>query len=128
MSHPIWLRCWRTKTGIGWHSVANRSSPVVRNLLGPEQQCKALEDIAHLACAQNADAVNKPRAIDGSDLGHIDDTCLRKSCLTSPQTHVARHVSKPEIRRDCRDYRGRDGASIEAIVLHNQGGPAPGGC
>ena len=104
-----------------------RSDPVVRNLIGPEQQCKALEDITHFARSQNADAVSEPRAIDGSDLGDVDDTCTRKSGLTSPEAHVARHGSKPEVRRDCRDYRGGDGASIEAVVLHDEGRPTSGG-
>jgi hypothetical protein len=113
------------------HSIAvthGRSRPVVRNLIGPEQECKALEDIAHLARSQNADAVNEPRAIDGPHLGDVYDTCTRKSCLALPQAHVARHGSQPEVRRDCRDYRGGDGASIEAIVLYDKGGSAPRRC
>ena len=104
------------------------SGPVVGNRIGPEQQCKTLEDIAHFAGSQSADAVNEPRAIDGSDLGDVYDTCTRKSCLTSPYAHVARHGSKPEVRRDCCDYSGRDCASIETVVLYDEGGPAPRGC
>jgi hypothetical protein len=61
-----------------------RSGPVVRNLIGPEQQCKAPEDIAHFARSHNTDAVNEPRAIDGSNLGDVYDTRARKSCFTSP--------------------------------------------
>jgi hypothetical protein len=84
--------------GPDWMAVARgRSGPVVRNLIGPQQQCKALEDIAHFARSQNADAVNEPRAIDGSDLGDVYDTRTRKSCFTSPEAHVARHGSKPEV-------------------------------
>jgi hypothetical protein len=86
-----------------------RSGAVIRNLIGPEKQCKALEDIAHSARSQNSDSVNEPRAIDGSDLGDVYDTCTRKSGLTSPQAHVTWHGSKPDIRRDGRDYRGGDG-------------------
>src|SRR3990172_11069927 len=105
-----------------------RSVPVGRNLIGPQQQCKALEDIAHFAGSQNADLVDEPRAIDGSDLGDVYDTRTRKSCFTLPEAHVARHGSKPEVRRDCCDYGGRDCASIEAVVLYDEGGPAPAGC
>ena len=105
-----------------------RSGPVVRNLIGPEQQCKASENVTHFARSQNPDAVDKPSAIDGSNLGDVYDTGPRQSCLTSPEAHVARHGSEPEVRRDCRNYRGRDGASIEAVMLHHESGPASGGC
>lgn len=68
-----------------WMALARgRSGPIVRNLIGPEQQCKALEDIAHLVRSHNADAVNEPRAIDGSDLGDVYDTRTLKSCFTPP--------------------------------------------
>jgi len=69
--------------GIGWHSALGRSGPVVRNLIGPEQQCKALENVAHFARSQNPDAVDEPSSIDSSDLGDVYDTCPWKSCLTS---------------------------------------------
>ena len=105
-----------------------RSVPVGRNLIGPQQQCKALEDIAHFPRPQNADAADEPRAIEGSDLGDVYDTRTRKSCFTSPEAHVARHGSKPEVRRDCRDYRGGDGAPIEAVVLYDESRPPSRGC
>ena len=65
-------------------ALGGRSGPVVRNLIGPEQQCKALQNIAHFARPQYPDAVDEPGSIDGSDLGDVYDTCPRKSCLTSP--------------------------------------------
>ena len=61
-----------------------QSGPGVRNRIGPEQQCKALENITRFARSQNPDAVDKPCAIDGSHLGDVDDTGPRQSCLTSP--------------------------------------------
>jgi hypothetical protein len=112
---------------MGW-LIYGRSRPVVRNLIGPEQEGKALEDIAYLARSQNADAVNEPGAIDGPHLSDVYDTCTGKAGLTLPKAHVARHGSQPEVRRDCRDYRGGDGASIETIVLYDEGGSTPGRC
>ena len=105
-----------------------RSGPLVRHLIGPEQQRKALQNIAHFIRVQDPDAVDEPCAIDRSDLGDVYDTCPRKSCLTSPQAHVAWHGSKPKVRCDCDNYRGGDGASIEAVVLDDQCGPALRGC
>lgn len=57
-----------------------RSGRVVRNLIGPEQQCKSPEDIAHFVRSQNADAVEEPRAIDG-----VVEMALRmsRSCCTT---------------------------------------------
>ena len=60
------------------------SGSVVGNLIGPEQQCKALENVAHFDCSQNPDTLDEPRPIDRSDLGDVYDTCPRKSCLASP--------------------------------------------
>jgi hypothetical protein len=56
----------------------------VRNLIGPEQQGKASENIAHSLRSQKAEAVTKPCAIDGSDLGDVYDACPRKSGFASP--------------------------------------------
>ena len=64
-------------------ALGGRSSPVVRSLIGPEQQCQALPNIVHLARPQYPGAVDEPGSIDGSDLGDVDDTCPRQSCLTS---------------------------------------------
>ena len=50
-----------------------RSGSVVRDVIGPEQQCQAFEDIAHFGRSQNPDAVDEPCAIDRSDLRDIDD-------------------------------------------------------
>lgn len=65
------------------HLALNRSGSVVRNLIGPEQHCKALENVAHCARPRNPNAVDEPGSVDGPDLGDVDDTCLWKSCLTS---------------------------------------------
>ena len=105
-----------------------RSGPVIRNLICREQEGQALQDIAHFVGSENADAVDKSSSIDGSDLGDIDDTRPRKSCLTSPEAHVSWHASEPQVRRDGRNDRGGDGASIEAVVLDDKCGPAPRGC
>ena len=105
-----------------------RSGPLASNLIGPEQKCKALEDIAHFCRSQDADSVTESRLVDGSDLGDVYDARTRKSCFTWPQAHVARHGSKPEVRCDCRDDSGRDGASIETVVLYDESGSAAGRC
>ena len=68
-----------------------RSRPITRNLIGPEQKCKALEDIAHFCRSQDADPVTESRLINGSDLGYVDDARTGKSCFTLPQAHVSRH-------------------------------------
>ncbi len=104
-----------------------RSGPVVRNLIGSEQECKSLEDIAHFGRSQDAEAVTQSGLVDRSDLGDVYDARTRKSCFTLPQAHVAWHGSKPEVRRDCRDYSGGEGASIEAVVLYDKSGAAAGG-
>ena len=105
-----------------------RSGPVIRNLIGPEQEGKALQDVAHFVGSENADPVDQSSSIDGPHLGDVDDTRPRKSCLTSPEAHVSWHASEPQVRRDGRDYRGGDGAAIEAVVLDDKSGPAPRGC
>ncbi len=65
------------------YALAGRSGPIVRNHIGPEQQCKALENIPHFTCLQNPDAVDEPGPIDSSDVGDVYDTSPWKSRLTS---------------------------------------------
>jgi len=103
----------------------SRLGPVVRASLGPEEERKTSDDGAHLVSAENSDAVNEPGSIDGSNLGDVDDAGAGKSCLTPLQAHVSWHGAKPEIRRNCRDHRGGNRASIEAIVLYDECGPTP---
>src|ERR1700693_939191 len=92
------------------------SGTLVRHLVGPEQQGEAFENIAHLAAAEDSDAADEPRAIDGSDLRDIDDTRPRQSCFTLAQAHIARHRREPKVRSDRGDDRRGDGAAIEAVV------------
>ena len=69
----------------GWTGVSGgRSGPVARNLVGPEQQSKTPEDIAHFGRPQDADPVTKSRLIDGSDLGYVYDARTRKASFTLP--------------------------------------------
>mgnify|MGYP001611750904 FL=1 len=105
-----------------------RSGPFARNLIGSEQECKSLEDIAHFGRSQDAEAITQSGLVDRSDLGDVYDARTRKSGFTLPYAHVAWHGSKPEVRCDCRDYSGGDGASIEAVVLYDKSGSAAGGC
>ena len=112
----------RTSIGRG------RLGPVIRNLIGPEQEGQALQDVAHFVSSENAGAVDQSGSIDGSDLGDVDDTRPRQSCLTSPEAHVSWHAFKPQVRRDGRDHCGGDGASFEAVVLDDKCGPAARGC
>jgi len=75
--------------------VVGRSGPVVGDFIGPEEEGKPLQDIAHSVRSQSPDKVDEPTSIDGSNLGDVYNTCPRKSCLTSPQAHVSRHGTKP---------------------------------
>jgi hypothetical protein len=61
-----------------------RSGPIASNLIGPEQKCETLEDIAHFCRSQDADAVTESRPVDRSNLGDVYDARTRKSCLTLP--------------------------------------------
>src|SRR5207249_944413 len=81
------------------------------------------EHVAHSGRAQDADAVTEARPVDGPDLGDIDDARAWKSSFALPEAHVARHRSKPQVRRHCGDHGGRDGAAIEAVVLYDESGP-----
>jgi|SRR5215831_20941859 len=104
-----------------------RSDPVVRDLIGPDEEAKPLEDIAHSVRSENPDAVDEPSSIDRSNLGDVYDTCPRKSCLASPKAHISRHGAEAQVRRDCRNDRGGDSASIETVVLYDEGGPSSRG-
>lgn len=95
------------------------------DLVGPEQQSKAFENLAHLARSQDSDPLLQSRPIDRPDLGDVDDTCPRKSCLTSSETDIPRHGAQPEVRGHCRHNRCGDGAPIEAVVLDDDGRPPP---
>ena len=90
-----------------------RSGPVARNLIGPEQKCEALEDVAHCGRSQGADSITESRLIDGADLGDVYDAGTRKSRFAPPEADVARYGAKPEVRCDGRDDSRRYGASIE---------------
>jgi hypothetical protein len=105
-----------------------RSGPFARNLIGAEQECKSLEDIAHSDLSQDAEAITESGLVDRSDLGDVYDARTRKSGFTLPQAHVTWHRSKPDVRCDRRDYRSGDGASIETVVLYDKSGTAAGGC
>jgi len=60
------------------------SGPVVRNLIGSEQKCKSLEDIAHFGRSQDAEAISQSGLVDRSDLGDVYDARTRKSGFTLP--------------------------------------------
>ena len=70
--------------------------------------------------------MTKMRSIDRSDLRNIHDACAREPRLSPPETDIAGHLSQPKVRGNSRDYRSRNRASVEAVVLYYECGSTTG--
>jgi hypothetical protein len=100
-----------------------RSSLPSLDALQAEYQSDPVQDLSKACSAKRSDSVDQARAIDGSDLAHVNDARAREVRFSFSKADVSGHRGQPKVRRQCGDDTRADRAAIEAIVLHDDRGP-----
>lgn len=92
-----------------------------------EQQSKPPKHFLQSRRPEDADTFIEPAPVDRAKLRDVHDAGHLKSRLPTPKANVARHARKSKVGSHRRDDDRGNRASVEAIVLDNQGGATPGG-
>lgn len=89
-----------------------------------QNQAQARVDRGLQARRERASVPGEVLAVEGQDLGDVDDRVAGKSRGAGGQQNIAWGIGKRQVTGDHGDYDGLNAAAIEGVGLHDQHRPA----